>query len=176
MKKVLFAILLVALLHVPAMAQDLKIGVLNMEAYSLQSDPGKYVQQQMKQKLEPKVNEIKRLEEELNRLKEDFVKQSSAFSLDVQNAKKLELKRKARDLEDMKIEFSRFAKTEEAKITKPVQDLMEKVAKDYAAANNYDLVLERRMSGILFLNEKALDITPAVIEEVNKAWKAQGGK
>lgn len=175
MKKALFTVLFVALLQVPAFARDTKIGVLNMEAYSLQSEPGKYVQQQMKQVLDPKINEIKRLQDALNQMKEDYIKQSSAFSLDVQNSKKLELKRKARDLEDMKIEFTRFAKTEEARITKPAQDLMEKVAKRYAADNNYDLVLEQRMSGILYFNEQALDITPACIEAVDKAWKAQGG-
>lgn len=174
MKKVFVTLLLLLFaLQVPAWAQDVKIGVLDMEKFSKQSDAGQEVAQQMKAKLEPKLKEIQRLQEEYNRLKEDYIKQSSAYSLEVQNAKKLELKRKGRDIEDMKLEFQRFAKAEEQKLTQPVQEMMQKVAEEYAEANDYDLVLEMRVSGVLFINEEKLDITDELIQEMNKAWKAR---
>jgi outer membrane protein len=174
MKKVLAsALFLLFALQVPAMAQDIKIGVLDMEKYSRESLAGQEVAAQMKTTLEPKVKEIQRVDEEFNRLKEDYIKQSSAYSLEVQNAKKLELKRKGRDIEDMKLEFQRFAKAEEERLTKPVQELMQKVAEEFAKENGYDLLLEMRVSGVLFLNEEKLDITDELVKALDEAWKAR---
>ena len=167
------ALFLLFVLQVPAFAQNIKIGVLDMEKFSRESLAGKQVAEKMKGMLEPKLKEIQRLEEDFNRLKEDYIKQSSAYSLEVQNAKKLELKRKGRDIEDMKLEFQRYAKAEEQKLTKPVQELMQKVAEEYAEKNDYDLVLEMRVSGVLFINEEKLDITEELIQALDAAWKAQ---
>ncbi len=174
MKKVLAsALFLLFVLQVPAMAQDIKIGVLDMEKYSRESLAGQEVAAQMKTTLEPKVKEIQRVDEEFNRLKEDYIKQSSAYSLEVQNAKKLELKRKGRDIEDMKLEFQRFAKAEEERLTKPVQELMQKVAEEFAKENGYDLLLEMRVSGVLFINEEKLDITDELVKALDAAWNAR---
>jgi outer membrane protein len=174
MKKVLAsALFLLFVLQVPAMAQDIKIGVLDMEKYSRESLAGQEVAAQMKTTLEPKVKEIQRVDEEFNRLKEDYIKQSSAYSLEVQNAKKLELKRKGRDIEDMKLEFQRFAKAEEERLTKPVQELMQKVAEEFAKENGYDLLLEMRVSGVLFINEEKLDITDELVKALDEAWNAR---
>lgn len=167
------ALFLLFVLQVPALAEDIRIGVLDMEKFSSKSLAGQQIAEQMKTTLEPKVKEIQRLEEDFNRIKEDYIKQSSAYSLEVQNAKKLELKRKGRDIEDMKLEFQRFAKAEEQRLTQPVQALMQKVAEEYAEQNDYDLVLEMRVSGILFINEEKLDITDELIKALDAAWKAQ---
>lgn len=167
------AMFLLFVLQVPAFAQDLKIGVVDMERYSKTSLAGQHVAEEMKKALEPKVTELKRLQEELNQLKEDYMKQSSAYSLEVQNAKKLEIKRKTRDLEDMSLEYQRVAKAEEQKLTKPINELMVKVSEDWAKENGYDLILEIRYSGVVYINAEKLDVTDELIKAFDSAWKAQ---
>ena len=50
---------------------------------------------------------------------------------------------------------------------------MQKVAEEFAKENGYDLLLEMRVSGVLFINEEKLDITDELVKALDEAWKAR---
>ncbi|MEF2146208.1 MAG: OmpH family outer membrane protein [Desulfovibrionaceae bacterium] len=174
MRKVLFlAVALAMVLQVPAFAADLKLAVIHMERLKKASEPGKYITGELKKKLDPMVKERQRLENELKQLSEDFKNKSAAYSLDTKREKELELKRKYRDLEDLRRDIQQKAVAEDKTLSEPVLEMMQQVAEKYIEEQNYDLVLEYQQSGILYLG-KALDITDELIKRVNQAWKAKG--
>lgn len=174
MKKVMFlAVLMVIALQAPVFAADLKVAVINMERLKKTSEPGKYVADQLKTKLEPMIKERERLENELKQLSEDFKNKSAAYSLDTKREKELELKRKYRDLEDLRRDLQQKAIAEDKTLSAPVLEMMQKVAEKYIEAHGFTLVFEFQQSGLLYL-DKSLDITADLIADVNKAWKEQG--
>lgn len=174
MKKVLFLAMIFAIvLQAPAFAADLKVAVIHMERLKKTSEPGKYIAEELKKKLDPMVKERQQLEEELKRLSEEFKNKSAAYSLDTKREKELELKRKFRDLEDLRRDLQQKAIAEDKTMSAPVLELMQQTAQKYIEEHGYDLVFEFQQSGLLYL-DKGLDITEPLIEEVNKAWKAQG--
>lgn len=174
MRKVLFlAVIMALVLQVPAFAADLKVAVIHMERLKKTSEPGKQIAAELKKKLDPMVRERQRMEDELKQLSEEFKNKSAAYSLDTKREKELELKRRYRDLEDMRRDLQQKAMSEDKALSVPVLEMMQKVAEQYIESNKYDLVFEFQQSGLLYLDKK-LDITDALIQEVNKTWKAQG--
>jgi outer membrane protein len=174
MKKVLFLAMIFAMvLQAPAFAADLKVAVIHMERLKKTSEPGKHIAEELKKKLDPMVQERQRLENELRQLSEEFKNKSAAYSLDTKREKELELKRKFRDLEDLRRDLQQKAIAEDKAMSAPVLELMQQTAEKYIETHGYDLVFEFQQSGLLYL-DKELDITEPLIEEVNQAWKAQG--
>ncbi|MGE4293588.1 MAG: OmpH family outer membrane protein [Desulfovibrio sp.] len=174
MKKALFfAVILALVLQAPAFAADLKVAVIHMERLKKTSEPGKQIAAQLKTKLDPMVRERQRLENELKQLSEEFKNKSAAYSLDTKREKELELKRKYRDLEDLRRDLQQKAMAEDKALSAPVLEMMQNIAEKYIESKGFELVFEFQQSGLLYL-DKSLDITDDLIQEVNKAWKAQG--
>lgn len=171
MKKVLIAVLM-AMLLVPCLsyAADMKIAIVDMEILYKNSEPGKHVRAELQKRLEPMHKELERLKTELKRLTEEFKNQAAAYSLDTKRAKELEIKRKYRDLEDMDRAYKQKALTDEKTISEPVKQMMEDTIQKYIDKNGYNLVLEAKMAGVMYMDEN-FNITGQLVQEVNQVWK-----
>lgn len=160
-----------------AFAADLKIGVVDLGEVLKQSDAGGKAFAQIKAQFEKMGKDLERKKAEIEKMGKELQKQRMVLSLEAKQDKEIELKRQARDYEDMAVEYQRRMKADQEKLTEPIFKLLQEVVTDYCTKGKFDLVLERapRGSGVIYA-AKTLDITPQITAELNKAWKAKGGK
>jgi outer membrane protein len=144
-------------------ADSLKIGVVDMQKFQAKSkgfqkssDLLKKKYQVMRDKLEAEVKGLQKIEEE-------FQKQSLMLSLDAQGGKRRELESKKRYIQFLRNDFTQQMKESDMensqKIVKELEKIVEKIAKD----SNLTLIFNRQISGLIFVNP-TFDITEQVVK------------
>jgi outer membrane protein len=170
--KGLIGVLLVLLTMVflqpaPLAAQNVKVGVVdlqkfqkNSKAFQKASVGVKKKFDDMQQKLNDERNTVAKLDEELK-------KQSMMLSLDAQEDKKRELEKKQRQFKFMYDEFSQEMKDTEMEAIKKVMKELEKVVEKIGEKEGYTIILERRTLGLLYFNN-TIDLTDRVTDAYDK--------
>ena len=159
---------IVALFPHHAMAADpLKVGVVDLQKCIEQSNEGKRVYSSLKEKHDSMQKRLDEKQKELAQMQMEIEKQSLMLSLDAKEDKQKEFERKRRDLgyllQDMNEEMNKAEANARKKILQDVEELVKTIAKK----GNYDLVLEKRTAGVMFISDP-LDITDKIVEAYNK--------
>lgn len=151
----------------PLAAQNVKVGVVdlqkfqkNSKAFQKASVGVKKKFDDMQQKLNDERNAVAKLDEELK-------KQSMMLSLDAQEDKKRELEKKQRQFKFMYDEFSQEMKDTEMEAIKKVMKELEKVVEKIGEKEGYTIILERRTLGLLYFNN-TIDLTDRVTDAYDK--------
>ncbi len=173
MRKVLFLALLVFLFSSDALSAEMKIGVINMEAVAKNSEPGREALDKLQGEFKEMKTELDKRKAEIEKLLDALQKQSLVLSQEAKLDKELEYKRKVRDFQDLLQSFQRKTKTEEARLTQPIIEMMLDVIRDYAKDNGYTMIVDGKAGGLLYADD-TVDITNKIIVEVNKAWRKKG--
>ena len=151
----------------PLAAQNVKVGVVdlqkfqkNSKAFQKASVGVKKKFDDMQQKLSDERNTVAKLDEELK-------KQSMMLSLDAQEDKKRELEKKQRQFKFMYDEFSQEMKDTEMEAIKKVMKELEKIVEKIGEKEGYTIILERRTLGLLYFNN-TIDLTDRVTDAYDK--------
>lgn len=162
MIKLATAVLVAAVLALSplvAAAAETKIGVVNTRELLNSSAEWKRVQESVKRKMEDLGRPLEKRREDIGRQMQEFEKQAGVMKEDARQRKQEEIQQKMRELQKQAAEadksMAQFEEREKAPILKKLQTAVETVARD----EKLDLVLD---SSIVFLNNKALDITEKV--------------
>jgi outer membrane protein len=156
-------LLTVALVLTPLVAAhaEFKVGVVDGMDIISKSPQGKVVQDNIKRKSEELGRPFATKRQDLARQVEEFQKQASLMKEDAR-------KRKAQELEKKMQEFQRQGADAEKQLAQyqqqqlqPLFQKLETAVKTVATEERLDLVLDKRQSGLLYINPK-LDITDKV--------------
>jgi outer membrane protein len=174
MKRVFFlvsALIMVFLFQTGmAVAQPVKIAVVNLDKFQQTSKSFQKTAAVMKNKFE---DLQKKLDDERNllaKLEEEFKKQSMMLSLDAQEDKKRELDKKRRYYKYLHDEFTQEMKDTEVEAIRKIMKELETVVEKLAEKEGYTLILERRTMGLVYFS-KTVDITDRVIEAYDKTYQ-----
>ena len=155
--------LAVALPTVPAVAADLKIGIVDLQRALNESGAGKKAKEQFKGEFDRMQNGLKGEKDALDRLKDDLDKKSVVLSDDQRKTKMEDFERRRRDLR-RKLEDS------DAELRKKDQELTGSILKELAVViqeigerEGYTVILENSSSSVLY-GSKSIDITDSVIK------------
>jgi outer membrane protein len=150
-------------------SDGLKIGIMNVQKVLVQSEPGlkaKEVFEKKKNELEAGFETEQQL---LQEMQQDIEKKSSVWTKEKRDEEILEFNRMRRDLqtktEDARMEMKRLQDKE----LEPIIKELEKVVDTFGEKNGYSMILDSK-NGVIFYNT-ALDVSDALIEELNKAMK-----
>lgn len=165
MSKVGVGLLLVgALILTPlcaAHAAELKIGVVDgMDVVSKSAD-GKRVQDSIKRKSEELGKPFALKQQELARQVQDYQKQASMMKEDARKRKGEELQKKMQEFQRQGADAEKQLQQYQEQQLKPLFTKLETAVKAVAAENHLDIVLDKRNSGLLYMDPK-LDITDKV--------------
>ena len=175
----LMAMLFVA--SVPLQAQELKVGVIDMNRALNDTDEGKKILVKMKAKLTKENEELRKKQEELKKMQDELSKQGFLLSESARQQKEEEFRSKNREVErfreDKRAEFARM----QQRATETIHKGLMKVIEAYAKSEKYDLLVEAGEQatgapGAIIYYNNALDITDKVISRYNKANKKQTKK
>jgi outer membrane protein len=148
-----------------------RIGLIDLQRVVQESKEGKRAFEALKKKKDLLQQRLDTKEKELLDLRKEFDKQSMMLSMDAQQDRKKTIERKARELEymlkDLNDEMRRAQESEQNRILKELESIIENIGKD----GKYAIILERRAGGVLY-SAKLFDLTDEVIAAYDKV-KAQ---
>ena len=167
----------------PALAAELKVGVVDLQAVLDQSvrgraakdrlrDLGDKLQQEIKTKLDLK----KQKEDELQKLQTEFRSQKDLLTEQARAAKDEEYRRRARELKRFIDDTNRFTedatqefREREIRETQLLLLTVRKVVQEIGEREGYSLVLEgnENTAVVLYFN-KTIDITPKIVQRFDQ--------
>jgi outer membrane protein len=160
----LFVLIALCFLPVSAVAADsFKVGVVDLQRCIQESIEGK----RAKDKLQATKDDMqKKLDERQNKLleiKKELEKQSMMLSMDAKEDKEKEFERQRREFKYFYDDISNQMRKAEAEVRKVLLEDLAKVVGDIGAKGKFTLILERRSSGIMYL-QNTIDITDEVLK------------
>jgi outer membrane protein len=142
-------------------AADLKLGVVDSSDILGKSAEGKRVQETLQRKTQELGKTLERQRQEIGRSMEDFQKQASVMKEEARKKREEELGKRAGEFQRRVQDAEKQIALLEQKEKEPLLKKLEKAVSDVARENKLDIVIDRRASGLLFLNP-SLDITEKV--------------
>ena len=161
-KSVVCSLLVLGLLLPPLAAwADFKVGVVDgMDVVSKSAD-GKRVQDSLKRKSEELSKPFAQKRQDFAAQVETFQKQAGVMKEDAKKRKAEELEKKARELERQGADAEKQLQQFQEKELAPMFSKLEAAVKTVAQENKLDMVLDKRNSGLLYMNP-SMDITDKV--------------
>ena len=167
MKGVIFVFLgllaMVFLQPAPLAAQNVKVGVVDLQKFQKNSKAFQRASLVVKKKFDDMQQKLNDERNALGKLDEELKKQSMMLSLDAQEDKKRELEKKRRYYKFIFEDLQQEMKDLEAEATSDVGKELEKIVKKIAEKEGYTLILEKRTLGMIYFND-AIEITDRVVE------------
>ena len=171
MKGLIFVFLgllaMVFLQPAPLAAQNVKVGVVDLQKFQKNSKAFQRASLVVKKKFDEMQQKLNDERNTLGKLDEELKKQSMMLSLDAQEDKKRDFEKKQRQFKFMYDEYSQEMKETEMEAIKKVMKELEKVVEEMGKKEGYTIILERRTLGLLYFNN-TIDLTDRVTEAYDK--------
>ncbi|WP_051564266.1 OmpH family outer membrane protein [Desulfovermiculus halophilus] len=153
-----------------APAQDVKLGVVDLQAVMEKSEPGQKAIQQLKSEFTDMKSELDKKKAAIDKLRQEMQNQSLVLSQEAQLDKETEYKQKVRDFQDLYQNYQRKMQLKEQQLREPIIKELVSIVRDYGEKNGYTLIMDKKNSGVVY-NSDAIEITKPVIAELNKTWR-----
>jgi outer membrane protein len=156
-------LLTLSLVLVPlwAGAADFKVAVVDSSDILGKSAEGKKIQDTLKHKSDELGKDLQKQDKEIGRMVEEFRKQATVMKEDAKKQRQEELSKRAsefqRRVQDADKQMAQLEQREKEPLLKKLEQAVNAVAQE----NKMDLVLDKRLSGLLYYNP-AMDITEKV--------------
>ncbi|HEU6437142.1 MAG TPA: OmpH family outer membrane protein [Nitratidesulfovibrio sp.] len=154
-----------------AVAADMKIAIVNMQAIASQSDAAQDAQKKMKATFGAEKDQLEKQANDLKKKADDMKVQSAALSNEAKEDKKVEFIRLKRDLEDKTRAFARKVEGAEMRVRQEMASLILQAAKEYGDKKGYTLILDGAAAGVVHA-DKTIDVTKELLDEVNRVYRA----
>lgn len=164
MFRILFALLVAgALLVTPVLAEDLKIGFVDLQKALNLSAAGKVAKEKIKAKVESYDGEVQMRQQELQKLKDDLEKQAMLLSEDARNAKERDYQQKLKEYQRFTKDIQEELQQTDADLTRKILEDVLKVVQEVGKKQGYTLILEKTESSLVYADSR-IDMTDAVIQ------------
>ncbi|MGB7971696.1 MAG: OmpH family outer membrane protein [Candidatus Deferrimicrobiaceae bacterium] len=156
----------------PAIAQGLKIAVIDVNKVLNESEAGKIARKKMEDRYEELKKKVDALTEEAKKMKEEIDKQKILLGKEKLKAKEQALATKVAELRKVSQDSENEMQRRQRDLTRDVLKIVEGQVDKIVQEEKIDLLLERS-SGVVHF-DPSLDITAKVLALVNK--EKPGGK
>jgi len=151
---------------VVAVAQDFKVGYINTQMITTQSNPAKAAQAKLEQEFSKRQKELVEQQAALKAFGEKFERDAPTLSESQRSARQKEGAELGRDLQRRQREFQEDLNGRRNEELQQVLDRATKAVKQVADAEKYDMVLQE----VVYVNTKH-DITDKVLKILNAGSK-----
>jgi outer membrane protein len=150
-----------------------KIGVANPLRLSNQSAPGKEAEKQLTSIFGKEREQLEKQGADLNKQAEDLKKQAAALSEKARNERTQKIQKQAQELDAKGAAYTQRLSRVQQAINAQMNEVLREACEQFAKKNGYDMIVD---ASVVMFYTQGNDVTEGLIEEVNKVWKAQGGK
>jgi len=156
---------------IPANAADLKIGVVDIGRLLTDSPQAKAAQINIESEFGPQQRELENRDRELKARLEKYQRDSVAMSESERDKQEKDLRDAQRELERRAQEFRDDAQAKQRAEGQRVNKVIFDEIKTYSRANGFDLVLTGGLQGGVLDYKDSLDITAAVLNQLQAKFK-----
>lgn len=167
-----FVLLGLFLLPSLAQAQDIKVGVVDLQKIMEKSEPGQKAIEELQSEFKEKKSELDSRKAAIDQMRGELQKQSMVLSQEAQEEKAAEYRQKVNEFQKLYQKHQRRMQQQEEELREPIIEMLVEIIREYGRNNNYTLLMDKNNSGVIF-NDQAIEITDAILSEFNKAWKNQ---
>ncbi len=153
---------------------EAKIGVATFAQVVQTSDMGKAATKLLDSRVGKDQKALEKQFQDFQKQAQDFQKQAAALSEKARVEKAQALDKKARELEAKRTELAKKVAPIQQKINEQITGTLQEAVENVAKDEGLEIVFDR-VPPVTYVT-KGVDITDKVLKEVNKLWKAKGGK
>jgi outer membrane protein len=149
-------------------ADDMKIGVVDMQKALQSVEAGKKAKAQLEKEVEAKKKEFDSEKAAITKMGEEFKKQSLVMSDEARAKKQGELQERIAKLQQKGMETENELRSKEQQLTQPILNKLRGIITEQAKKKGYSMVLEKNENTVLFSQDKD-DLTQDVVSAYNKS-------
>lgn len=164
----IFALLLVAVLGGPgsALAQSMKVGVVDVEYIIHMSKKGKAAKATLKKIFEDRQKSLDEAQKKLLEQKKKIEESSAMASQEKKNQMVMEYQQGLVELQNMVAKNQQELAKKEVELMKPILKALEETLTKLANDEKYDLIMNRSEHGVLFAKH-SFDMTEKVLAKLD---------
>lgn len=170
LSKLLFGAMLIAFASVPAAAQDVKIGVVNVPVLMEQAPQAKVAMDALQEEFAPRQRNILAKQKELEDLNTKVQRDLAVMGETERRNAEMELRDLQRDVQRMQTEFREDLNLRRNEELGNLQRSLLKEVQDYAETEGFDIVVG---DGVLYASS-AVNITESVLRAMEANFQAAG--
>ena len=167
---ILSVLMLGGLASVANAAEDLKIGVVDMQRALQTVDAGKKAKAQLETEFNKKKQQLQSEEASLRKASEEFKKQSLVLNEEARTKKQAELQERFMKLQEMTGRAQSEIQQKEQELTAPLIVSIRAIIADLAKKKGMTMILEKNENTVLFSLEKD-ELTDEVVQIFNRQNK-----
>ncbi|MEI3478940.1 MAG: OmpH family outer membrane protein [Bilophila sp.] len=175
MFRVMSLALVACLLMAGSAFAETKIGVFNSQAVAMDSDAAKAAQQKLQSQFGAERSQLEKQAKDLQTKGETLQTQVAKMNAKEREEKQMEFLRLRRAFEEKSRNFARKVENTENQIRQNMAQQIYQAAQTIAQKQKLYLILDAASGSVMYATPQ-LDITKAVLAEVNRLWKASGSK
>lgn len=169
-KKLVLAATMFAMLAVCGVGQVLaesKIAVMNVQRIITECDAGKTAKVRFEARMKDLQGKFKGEQAELKALQQEIEKKSSAWSEEKKSEKARDLQKLRRELQSKTDDANFELKQLQEQELQPILKALEEVVTNFGKKNGYTAIFD--IKGGVIYNDKAIDVSEAIVKELNAA-------
>lgn len=174
----LFLVISVAFTAVsPAQSQEvkkdvIKVGYVDLQRVIVNSKAGKSAKNDFEIKFKAKRDIIEQKASALEKMKQDFIKNSTVMKEAVRKEKADRIEKQEKDLNRTREDFREELQKEDLELTRRILRDTEKILREVGQSEGFDIILERTEAGIIFASPQ-IDITEKVIQSYDSSYDSK---
>ena len=166
-RSILVAAVVLATTAAGASAQDVKIGIVDLEQALVSTDEGKAAREEITRKNREARAQVEPMMEQRNALAEELKGKKYVLSDDALFQKQVQLAELENKIKSKIDELEGQLKIEQGKMLAPLQTKMQGIIESIGKEQGFTLILARNNPYVMYSRE-ALDITDLVVARFNK--------
>ncbi len=149
---------------VPAKAQTVKIGYVDLQQALSETNDGKAIKSKLERLLKDKQREFDKMQDDVKRIKDEIETQGAMMKEDLRRNKMQDYQKKMVELQEFYMGNQKELADKEAELTKPLLDRFDKVLKQIGRDEGFTLILP---SAAVVYGQPSLDLTARLIQMIN---------
>jgi len=154
-------------MSVPAFANDVKIGFVDMQKAIQEVASGKKAKKELEDEFNKKKKELEKKEADIKKMGEDFEKKSMAMNEDTRMKKQGEIQMEMRKYQETAAKAQMEIQKRERELTQPIVTKLRGILEEIAKKENFTVILERSENAVMYA-KKDIDLTERIIKEHDK--------
>lgn len=147
-------------------AQEVKIGVVDLQRAMNETEDGRRAKKRLKVLFDKRQKELDALQEELKTMGEQLEQQKNVLSENVLRERYAAYQQKLAELQQLYMESQRELAAKEAEFTQQILERMQAILRRIGQAEGFTLIVEANEGGVIF-SPNHLDLTDRVIQRYN---------
>lgn len=170
MKKVFLSLVVIGFFVAgAAYAETLKVGFVDAQKVLEISKEGKRVRGTMEEYVKSRQKIIDLEEQELKQIEEELTRQGSLLSAEAKKVKQDNFQKKLMEYQKRAADLNKEVQGKKFESLKDFNKKLEEAVKQIAEKEGYTFVLDKNTDGgVVIYSKEAYDITPRVIEQVDR--------